>query len=254
MNITFPLNAFKPLYYDTYFKYVLNMFLYLGYKVTHYDNHEVFRVIIDDKEVFFDYADDSQIIGQGRPNFKFHYRGGVENMYAFSPPSFYNWEEYYSLIKTVSYKATGYVSCRQVPYATGRERRLLARRILGNIGRFELLPQSFYLQDIKNCLVSVCAPGHNAHILDRGQFQYMGLGVCTISPSLPEILPFNKTLMPGVHYLECKEDFSDLLDIIEWCKLNTQNCIEIGQNAQQLFQATSTPEKVVEWIKECIWH
>jgi len=212
------------------------------------------RTLIDGKEIFFDFADDSEYIAKERPSFKFHYRGGEKNMYAFAPPSFYNWDEYFALSEKLKYKAVGYISNRQTPYGNGIERRRLTRTILNTIGggEYKLMGPSEYLKDMPNCLVSVCAPGQNAHILDRGQFQYMGLGACTISPSLPEILPFNKVLIPGAHYIECKEDFSDLLDKVEWCKSNTQGCIEIGQNAKKLFQETSTPAKVVQWVRENI--
>ena len=105
-----------------------------------------------------------------------------------------------------------------------------------------------YWMDINKCLVSVCVPGATNNMLDRGQWQYMAFGCCTISPILPELLPFDKKLIPDVHYIRCKDDYSDLLEKIEWCKQNREKCIEIGRNAKKLFLETSTPEKIVEWV------
>jgi hypothetical protein len=98
-------------------------------------------------------------------------------------------------------------------------------------------------------LVHVCVPGARNDILDRGQLQAMAFGCCTISPVLADCLAWNKELVPGVHYLSCANDYSDLIEKIEWCKSNRDKCIEIGQNAKILFQETSVPSKLLEWIK-----
>ena len=54
--------------------------------------------------------------------------------------------------------------------------------------------------------------------------------------------------MPNVNYVSCNYDYSDLVEKIEWCKSNRDKCIEIGRNAQKLFQETSVPSKLLEWI------
>lgn len=39
-------------------------------------------------------------------------------------------------------------------------------------------------------------------------------------------------LIPGVHYVEVKEDFTDLKETIEWCKNNDARCKEIANNGR----------------------
>lgn len=39
-------------------------------------------------------------------------------------------------------------------------------------------------------------------------------------------------LVPNVHYVEVKEDFSDLSEKIEWCQLNDDKCKEIAYNGK----------------------
>lgn len=39
-------------------------------------------------------------------------------------------------------------------------------------------------------------------------------------------------LIPGVHYVEVKEDFTDLKETIEWCKNNDDKCKEIANNGR----------------------
>lgn len=40
-------------------------------------------------------------------------------------------------------------------------------------------------------------------------------------------------LKPYVHYVPLKDDFSDLEEIIEWCKLNDDECKKISKNASE---------------------
>lgn len=39
-------------------------------------------------------------------------------------------------------------------------------------------------------------------------------------------------LKGGVHYVEVKEDFSDIVDKLEWCKLHDEKCQEISKNGR----------------------
>ena len=89
-------------------------------------------------------------------------------------------------------------------------------------------------------------------MLDRGQFQQMAFGACTISPEIPEWLPFHRRFIRDEHYVVCNTDFSDLLEKIEWCRENRSRCKAIGYNAARLFSETSTPRILIKWIKECL--
>lgn len=51
-----------------------------------------------------------------------------------------------------------------------------------------------------------------------------------------------KFLEPGVHYVECKRDFSDFLDKVEWCKSNDNKAKEIAQNGKKFMQVFLDPE------------
>ena len=59
-------------------------------------------------------------------------------------------------------------------------------------------------------------------------------------------------LVPGVHYVECKPDYSDLIEKVNWVRSNEDKAIKIGRAAKQLFLETSTPQKQDEWIKKCV--
>tara|TARA_B110000858_G_C17764031_1_gene456018 strand:+ start:209 stop:1063 length:855 start_codon:yes stop_codon:yes gene_type:complete len=57
-----------------------------------------------------------------------------------------------------------------------------------------------------------------------------------------------KFLEPGVHYVECKRDFSDFLDKVEWCKSNDQQAKEIAENGKRFMQMflDLENEKIIE--------
>ena len=97
-------------------------------------------------------------------------------------------------------------------------------------------------------------PGYSNNILDRGQFQYMAFGCCTISPKLPEILPFdNKLIDCHDYYIFINDDYSNLLNIITKLEQNhimsLSIMMDIGYEAKELFKRTSTPEVIGKWIE-----
>lgn len=252
-HIIFPKKCSQR-YYGIHFKYVLELFRYCNYNITldNFDND--FKTIINGKEFYFDYADYPELeIPKDVQGFKFHCHKEIDSIYSFSPVSFYNWNEYYELEKQINYKARGIISNRQKPFDVNMERRekiqnLLRTRYFSET-ETSTIDKVEYWKEVEKCFISVCVPGCTNNMLDRGQWQYMAFGCCTISPNLPEILPYHKTLVSGEHYLQCKNDYSDLLEIIEWCRLNKTKCIEIGQEAKKLFKTVGTPEKLIEWIE-----
>ena len=250
-NIIFPQNKNQK-YYRTHFLYVLNIFTYLGCNIT-FEPREHFIVTINGKDFFIDFSNSQKPFPSNLPMFRFQCIEETDNIFAFPKVSFYNWLEYYSLEKNIKYNADGHITYRQRPYGNAYERRTKIKDLLKDYDvKTSLLNQQIYWDEVKNTLVSIFVPGYSNNMLDRGQLQYIALGCCTLSPNIPEIFPFNKKLIPNTHYLCCKDDYSDLLEKIEYCKNNKEHCLEIGNNAKQLFKETSTPENIGLWIQEKI--
>lgn len=255
-KVKFPINNGQR-YYDIHFKYIENIFKYLDYDIEYYlAKDDELTIILNNKKILFDYWDSDECRYLDRKDidyiFKFHYNYSkkYENkVFSFTPISFYDWNNYFELERKIVYQADGYISNRQVPYGGALERRRNVQKLLkANFSNVEtkVINQMAFWTDIENILVSVCIPGFCNNMLDRGQLQYMAYGACTISPKLPEVLPFGKCLFPDIHYIQCKDDYSDLVDIIK--NLNKYKCIEIGLNAKQLFLNTSTPKNLETWI------
>ena len=64
-------------------------------------------------------------------------------------------------------------------------------------------------------------------------------------------------LKPGIHYVECKPDFSDFLQVIEWCQDNDQKCKEIAENGKKfMLQFMNShvenyiEKKIIEYVNE----
>ena len=55
-------------------------------------------------------------------------------------------------------------------------------------------------------------------------------------------------LEPGVHYVEVKRDFSDMIEKIEWCKQNDAECKKIAENGKQFMLQfmNTTQEQYIE--------
>lgn len=94
----------------------------------------------------------------------------------------------------------------------------------------------------------VCVPGTNNHNLDRGQWQLMGLGVCTISPDIFSA-PLGVRPEPGVHYVRCRDDYADLVEQVEWCLTHRAACDEIGTQAAEFFRNRGTPGAIWSYVK-----
>lgn len=266
ITLTFPRDK-NQRYYSVHYRYVLNVFKQGGFKINFEDlvesNCTRFIVLAKGKRILFDFYNFLDITDRKDWDyyFKFHYYSPVHNkypkMFPFGTVSFYDWNEYEQLREEIKYKAIGErILNNQRPHAGAKQRRTYVQNLLRSEYGSWLDTQHYERQDfwklINNCLVSVCVPGCRNDSLDRGQFQYMAFGCCTISPNLRITFPQYLPLVPNVHYIECQPDYSDLVEKIEWCRSNRNKCIEIGTNARKLFEMTSTPEKLCAWFLQII--
>lgn len=193
--------------------------------------------------------------------FKFHSTSAhvpFGNVRAFPPCSFQNWHQYRELERDVRYSASGdsilnvqrtKITLRAQQWAEDltRRRSMVREQLRGRYGDevdVDYTDQVTYWRKASNCLVSVHVSGMWGNMLDRAQLQMMGFGVCTLSPVLYTRLSESGPPVPGVHYVACRDDYSDLIERIEWCRENRDACCEIGAAAKRLFQQTCLPEAV----------
>jgi hypothetical protein len=266
-KILFPTYSKNIRYYDIHYRYLLNIFQVLNWDIEFIWTPDLkensFEIIIDDLPILIDFNDHLEVskwIKRYPICFKYHYskehHSQYKNMYPIGPVSFYDWQAYSMLREKFRYKCSNdMILNNQRPYADATKRRRKVRKMLkGAYG--DKVDTRFY-QDknhfwnlVGECMVSVCVPGARNDILDRGQFQSMALGCCTISPKLNTVLSNNRCLQGGIHYMVCKSDYSNLLEVIECCRGNRQICSKIGSDAAKLFEETSTPEKIGGWIQQ----
>jgi hypothetical protein len=57
----------------------------------------------------------------------------------------------------------------------------------------------------------------------------------------------------NTHYIWIKEDFSNLLDVMEWCLKNDDKCKQIAQNALQFAREKSRKEYILTYISMILW-
>lgn len=263
MKIIFPQKHIKPLYYDIHIKYMIEYCRAAGCEVelageTSLDT-TTFIIYVDGKPVVVDFSDFDilKIPNLVHPILKYHCSEKLlksnKNIRSFPPVSFYNWTEYNMLSKAITYRCNSdLILNRQRPYAAALDRRQRVQGILrdlyGDKARTDLSSQATYWQEIANCLVAVFVPGARNDMLDRGHAQFMGFGCCTISPHLNDILPGNVRIEPGVHYVQCANDYSDLQEQIEFVRHNRQLATVIGSNAKDLFRQCCMPKPLeIAW-------
>ena len=222
-----------------------------------------FDIEINGKPAIIDFSDHTALRPKRAdvPYFKFHYservHAGKKRIYPIGPVSFNDWDEFFGLRRQIRYEAAGetVLNC-QSPDGAATERRTQIQSFLkktyGPLADIEITDQSTFWRKAKDCLVAVFVPGARIDILDRGQFQFMAFGACTISPKLDITLPGMRPVLANVHYMECAQDFSNLKEIIEWARAHRTSCREIGANASALFAETSLPWKIWGWIGGCL--
>jgi len=257
-------------YYSTHPQYVLNLLIKGGADVemvpaTNFGHGGgiTFDCIINGHLCKFDFNDhekyDWGVISKYKAYFKFHYNEDAKeypNVFPFTPVNFHDWDLYDKLSPEINYTATGKVLNNQAPTGNAVERRNHVAKILKDAFSTKLdserYPKEDFYKLINNASAIVCVPGARNNMLDRGQGQQMAFGACTISPRLVTMLSYYSKLIPGIHYIECKADYSDLVEKVNWVIGHNAEAIEIGKNAKKLFLETSTPEKQVRWINDCV--
>ena len=260
-------------YYSTHPEYVLNMLAKGGANVQLVDATQfecrsmtAFDCVVDGYTCRFDFSDhefiDRNISQKYRAYFKFHFHEShlegpnEKNLFPFSPVNFHDWDMFWRLAPQITYKAKGKVLNNQAPAGAAVDRRNLVHKMLKEAYGDELdsgrYPKEVFYKLINDAGAIVCVPGARNNMLDRGQGQQMGFGACTISPKLNTRLSYHGMLIPGVHYVECKPDYSDLVEKVNWVRANRSAAQKIGQAAKTLFLTTSTPDKQVMWIKKCV--
>jgi len=253
-------------YYDTHYKFVIELMKAAGIEVKLYHDKRKGRGFVmryKDKRVLIDFGDHLTVADDYSnfdAQFRFHYsykrHKELRNTFPLTPISFYDWDEYFNLQRVLRYNADGMILSNQRPGAAALKRRKFVQYRLidwfgGQVDTSFTDKRTFW-KKVNRCLVSVCVPGARNDILDRGQFQYMAFGACTISPPLDIVLPYWTELKPGEHYIACREDYSDILNVIESCINDREKCLRVGSQAKRLFLSCCTPSRVVEWLNHCL--
>jgi len=254
-------------YYETHYRFLSRLAVAVGVRINYVPmprQNRGFEMRADDARILIDFGDHHQTaadLDQFSACFRYHYsekkHGSQPKTYPLTPISFYDWRQYWHLASNLHYRATGdTVLNNQKPGAAAKIRRTAVQTLLRKRYKHSLdtsiTDRLTFWRKVEQCLVAVCVPGARNDILDRGQLQYWALGACTISPKLDITLPWRTSPAPGEHYVACADDYSDLVDKIEWCREHRPACRRIGASAKHLFQRSCTPQRVWEWIENCI--
>jgi len=219
---------------------------------------------INDKIIMFDYQD-FKSLNENYNNvdicLKTQYTSDLENIdnvFPWSQVSFLDWSYFHNLRSLINYKAKGnLIINNQKPYGNAKQRRLKVKNLLqstyrNNVSTKPDMNQTKFFKQINDCLVYVHVPGYSNNMLDRAHVQMFAFGCCVITTNIPNILPNGLKPIPGEHYIQCNDDYSDLIQLIQWCKNNRDECVRIGNNAKILFNNSLTPQSVNTHLKNIL--
>lgn len=78
-------------------------------------------------------------------------------------------------------------------------------------------------------------------------------GYCILLAASKYKLWYRDMLQPFVHYIPVKDDLSDLLDKIRWCKANDSKCKKIAQNAMKFAKTYLTKEGILDYLQKLLF-
>jgi hypothetical protein len=259
-HITGPFAKMHPVF-------IRNLLAYGGARIVEQDIPQVSKVVIrigwNGREVLFDFSDFNDVpadIGNALC-FKMHYdlaRHWMQpNIAPFSPITFCDWEQFFRLEQAIKYRDGSRVICKFRPRNIETSSKVLFRRhyvqtlltnLLGSTVDPAFVDQEPFWQQIEKALCMVHVPGARCDIADRSVLQYMAFGCPVVMPRVNLHLPRYTTLKPGVHYVECAGDFSDVLEQIKWVRENREAATVLGANAKRMFMSNLVPRMMVEYM------
>ena len=246
-------------YYRSHIRYPINLLSYpynnvqyvtgpnsLEFEEPIYNNN--FFLTVNNQRILIDFSDHLKLLNveEDIPYFKFHVKENMsEYLNPFPPISFYDWKEFfYKLVKQDFQKnpRKGKIMFRSTPKGAAIERRREVHDILETHFRenrkmllTNIVPQRRYFNDFKHTYLNVVIPGARKDMVDRSHMQCFGMGVPVVSPFLTTLLPYRAKWIPNEDYILIKDDFSDLIERIEWAKDNPNIVQEVAKNAQRKF-------------------
>ncbi len=79
------------------------------------------------------------------------------------------------------------------------------------------------------------------------------LGSCILYQETGSRVWFQHLMKPYVHYIPIKEDLSDLIETIKWCREHDEECRKIAGAALELGQRILTKDSLIDYFAATMW-
>ena len=63
---------------------------------------------------------------------------------------------------------------------------------------------------------------------------------------------YSDMLKPYVHYVPVKEDLSDLIEVVKWCRKNDDKCMKIAENAFEFFNKYLSKQGIFDYLQKLL--
>jgi len=79
------------------------------------------------------------------------------------------------------------------------------------------------------------------------------LGFCVLLVHSQYKLWYRHLLQPFIHYVPVKQDLSDLIEQIKWCKRNDSTCKQIAENAKKFAQTYLSKDGILDYLQRLLF-
>jgi len=107
------------------------------------------------------------------------------------------------------------------------------------------------IERVNECLVGITAPGTMPEQPDRTLMLLLASGCGVITPKIPDVF-HNEQLVDGIHYISCREDYSDIAEILKEVDGRHEMLTQIGFNARTWFRRNMTPGAIWNLIRKSV--
>jgi hypothetical protein len=80
----------------------------------------------------------------------------------------------------------------------------------------------------------------------------LSMGCCILLVKSKYKLWYSSMLEPMIHYVPIKEDLSDLIDQIKWCRENDDKCLEISKNSRKFYKKYLDKDGALDYLQKIL--
>lgn len=169
--------------------------------------------------------------------------------------AFKSWSQYLELsarpsgfINAINYRDV--INDREGLVSRRTRVREILKEAFGDRVHTDIVFQRQYLDAVRDYAVTVHVGGGFNNRTDRTSMQTMALGGCLVQPTIFTLVGDQRP-RPGVHYFDCWDDYSDLVETVRWVLEHREERDKVAAQAKAFYRQECCPEAFWGRIVRC---